>query len=86
MGFIRTILFIVVVYYLLKVVIRYILPLLFGNYMNRRMNDFSNQYNRQQQSTGKKKEGEVTVDAPSNRTSAKNKDRGEYVDYEEIKD
>jgi len=85
MGFIRTILFIVVVYYLVKVVIRYILPLLFGNYMNRRMNDFSDQFNRQR-STNTKKEGEVTVDFPSDHKSTKNKDRGEYVDYEEIKE
>ncbi len=85
LGFIRTILFIIIVYYLVKVVARYVLPLLFGNYMNRKMNDFSDQYNRQQ-GTNTKKEGEVTVDYPSNHKSTKNKGRGEYVDYEEIKD
>jgi hypothetical protein len=87
MGFIRAILFIIIVYYLVRIVTRYILPLLFGNYMNRRMNDFSNRYNTQQHNINKKKEGEVTIDASNTGPSSqKRKDRGEYIEYEEIKD
>jgi hypothetical protein len=86
MGFIRTILFFIIAYYLVKIITRYLLPVLFGNYMNRKMNDFSNQYTGQQHNTTKKKEGEVTVDHQSGPKSQKRKDQGEYVDFEEIKD
>lgn len=86
MGFIRTILFIVIVYYLVKIIARYALPFLLGNYVNRKMNDFSDPYGRQQQNAGKRKEGEVTVDYQSGPKSQKRKDGGEYIEYEEIKD
>ncbi|MBN2275617.1 MAG: DUF4834 family protein [Bacteroidales bacterium] len=87
MGFIRTILIIVVLYYLIKIVIRYIVPVLFGNYMNRKMNSFSDQYHHQQHTAGRRKEGEVTIDTSKAGSSPqKRNDRGEYIDYEEIKD
>ena len=51
MGFIRTILIIVIIYYLVKIITRYLLPFLLGNYVNRKMNDFSEHVCRQQQPT-----------------------------------
>ena len=35
---------------------------------------------------GKRKEGEITVDYKSRPKIKKRKDRGEYIEYEEIKD
>ena len=64
---------------------RYVLPLLFGNYVNRKMNDFSDPFSKQQKTNGRKKEGEVTVDYTP-QEGKKRKDRGEYTEYEEIKD
>jgi hypothetical protein len=85
MGFIRIIIILVFFYYLVRIITRYVVPFLFGNYVNRKMNDFSGQFNRQQKTSDRKKEGEVTVDyAPQE--GKKKGDRGEYVEYEEIKD
>ena len=87
MGFIRTLLFLIVIYYLVKIVMRYVLPFLFGNYMNRKMNEFSKQHNPQQtRAQGHRKEGEVTIDTNAYREDKKRKNRGDYVEYEEIKD
>jgi len=84
-AFLRIILILVLVYYLVRIITRYLVPSLLGNYVNRKMNDFSDRSGGQQKTTGRKKEGEITVDyAPQD--DKKQKDRGEYVDYEEIKD
>jgi hypothetical protein len=73
-------------YYLVKVIVRYIIPLFFSHYINRRMNDFSDRNHTQQQYNRRKKEGEVTIDTSNTRSSsAKRKDQGEYVEYEEIR-
>jgi hypothetical protein len=85
MGFIRIILILVLFYYLVRIIMRFIVPFLLGNYVNRKMNDFSGRYEGQQTTRNRKKEGEVTVDYTS-REAKKRKDHGEYVDYEEIKD
>jgi len=85
MGFIRIILILVLFYYLVRIIMRYLFPLLMGNYVNRKMNDFSNRHEKQQTTHSRKKEGEVSVDYTP-QEGKKGKDRGEYVEYEEIKD
>ena len=84
-GFIRIILLLVLFYYLTRIITRYLVPFLFGSYVNRKMNDFQGRSSRQQKTHNRKKEGEVTVDYTPQEGN-KNKDRGEYVEYEEIKD
>ncbi|MBP1667654.1 MAG: hypothetical protein H6Q21_20 [Bacteroidetes bacterium] len=84
-GFIRIILLLVLFYYLTRIITRYLVPFLFGSYVNRKMNDFQGRSGRQQKTHNRKKEGEVTVDYTPQEGN-KNKDRGEYVEYEEIKD
>ncbi|MBN1414136.1 MAG: DUF4834 family protein [Bacteroidales bacterium] len=86
MGFIRLILLFIVIYLLIRIIMRYVVPVVFGNYMNRKMDEFSNPYNKQQNAHSKRKEGEVTVDTHSHREPRKQKDRGEYIDYEEVGD
>jgi len=84
-AFLRIILILVLVYYLVRIITRYLVPFLLGNYVNRKMNDYSDRSGRQQQTGGRKKEGEITVDyAPQE--EKKQKDRVEYTYYEEIKD
>lgn len=71
------------VYLILRWTVRLLLPPI----VNRQMNNFKDQFYRQNPDFAEKKrepEGKVTVEkAPSNRT--KTKDDGDYVDYEEIK-
>jgi Domain of unknown function (DUF4834) len=85
MGFIRIILILILFYYGVRIITKYLLPLLLGNYVNRKMNDFQGQSDRQSKTKGRKREGEVTVDyAPQEEKKQNN--RGDYVEYEEIKD
>ncbi len=81
MGLLRTLLIIIVIYYVLKFIGR----LAFPHLMNRFMQKMEDKM-REQQGYSKKEEtkiGETVIDKkPKNKTS--NNDVGEYVDYEEI--
>jgi hypothetical protein len=85
MGFIRIILILILFYYGVRIITRYLLPLFLGKYVNRKMNDFQGQSGRQEKTKSRKREGEVTVDY-SPQEEKKQNNRGDYVEYEEIKD
>lgn len=84
-GFFRTLLFIVIFYYLFRFVGRYLLPFLLKRgveNMQKKQEDQFNRYSEEQ----KKKEGEVTIkhnQKPHNSTTESGID-SEYVDFEEI--
>jgi hypothetical protein len=86
MGFLKTIVIIFVVFYVLRIIVRYILPTLFVNYMNRKMNEFSGGQPRKS-AKPHKPEGAVTIDySPEKQQPKKGKDAGEYVDYVDVKE
>lgn len=74
-GFVRTLVVVIVIYYLIKLISRFVLPL-FINQPNQR-NNF-----RQQRPT--RKEGDVTIEGDRPRSGQFSKDEGEYVDFEEV--
>ena len=84
-GFLRTILIIMLVYYGLKLIARYLFPVLF----NKMMNNVEKKV-RQQQGYQKpqdiSKEGETTIERKPVQNKESNKNVGEYVDYEEVDD
>jgi len=89
MGFLRTILIIIIVYYVIRLFTRYILPGLFVNYMDKKMNEFSKQQMKEQQrqrQRAQQHEGEVTIDHNPNNSSKNKPAKGEYVDYVEVKE
>jgi len=81
MGLLRTILIIIIVYYVLKFVSKYILPIILKKAVNKVQKDMNSQFeNENHKST---KIGETSVDyAPKNNSS--NNNVGEYIDYEEL--
>lgn len=80
MQILRTILIIVVIYYLAKLFARYVLPLLARYFIRRSQKVYQKQYQQP-----KRKTGEMNVEYhPEN--EKKLDDLGEYIDYEEIKD
>lgn len=85
-GFLRTIFIILLVYYGIKILVRFFAPY-FVRYMSKKMQErFGEQFQQQQrqQQTRTEREGETVIDkAPSNKRDSDNK-VGEYVDYEEI--
>ncbi len=78
MAFLRTILIIIIVVYVLKLIGRYIVPLLIKRQINKFQQE-NNSPNYQQ-----KPEGEITVEKEKPNGHKFNSDEGEYVDYEEI--
>ncbi|MDY7396598.1 DUF4834 family protein [Aureibaculum sp. 2210JD6-5] len=84
MGILRTILIILVVYYALKIIGRFVFPI----FMKKMMNNVEKKFNEQQGRTTTKnenvKEGETVVDKAPNTNIKSNNDVGEYVDYEEV--
>ena len=85
-GFLRTVLFLFVFYYLFKFVGRYLLPFLLKKgveNMQKKQQDKFNSYNDEQ----KKREGEVTIKQPRKPKSSTTEGEtdSEYVDFEELK-
>jgi uncharacterized membrane protein len=74
-GFVRTLFVIVVIYYLIKFLTRFVLPLFINQ--PKQHQDFRD--TRQQ-----KQEGEVTIEKDRYKGGRIPKDEGEYVDFEEV--
>ena len=77
-GFLRTIGIIVLIYYGIKIISRFLFPIVVKKAMNN-MQERQNMYQREQ-----KREGEVTIENKNPRSSRNSANKGEYVDFEEI--
>ena len=89
MGFIRTLLIIFIVFYVIRLFTRYILPALFYNYMDDKVKEFEKKQRREKQryqEQARKREGEVTIDYSREGKNKTKPAKGDYVDYVEIKD
>ncbi|NER13832.1 DUF4834 family protein [Leptobacterium flavescens] len=85
MGLLRTLFFIVLVYYLMKILGRIFGPALFGYATRKAEKRFNERFGQQQQySAGPNREGEVTIDKQPEKRSKSSKEVGEYIDFEEI--
>ena len=84
MNFIRTILIILLIYYALKIIGRYVFPIFLKKMMNNVEKKFNNQQFGDQGQKSSVKEGETVIDKAPNTKSNTNKDVGEYVDYEDV--
>ncbi len=84
-GFLRTVLIILLVYYGIKILSRLLAPY-FLRYMSKKMQEkFGGQFQQQQyQQNTKRKEGETVIDKVPQQRKTSDKNVGEYVDYEEI--
>lgn len=80
MGFLRTLIIILLIYYIWKIVFRYIiLPLL-------QKNSYAAENQQSHQRKARKREGKTTIDFATGKKKIIGKDKGEYVDYEEYKE
>jgi hypothetical protein len=80
-GFIRTVLVLLIIFYAARLITRFVVPLLFQKTM-RDMQAKMQQQMRDQQRQGKR-EGEVTIERNNNQNSRQSQ-TGEYVDFEEV--
>lgn len=84
-GFVRTILIILAIYFGLKILSRLLAPFLMRYVTKKAEQKFGQQFGRYESSKEtKRKDGEVSIDKMPNTQKSSNKDVGEYVDYEEI--
>ncbi|MDQ3191462.1 MAG: DUF4834 domain-containing protein [Bacteroidota bacterium] len=79
MGFIKTIIILLAIYFLFKLVVRGLLPYLLKTYIQKKQQEFQ----QGQQNVNRKPEGEITIEY--NKEKKKKGDDGDFVDYEEIK-
>lgn len=82
-NFLRTLFIILIIYYGIRLFVRYVVPMLVDKgvkNMQQKMNDQQRQYQQQK----RRPDGEVTIER--DRTNPRNteSDRGEYVDFEEV--
>jgi hypothetical protein len=75
-NFLRTILIIVLVYYVFKIIGK----IVFASVLNQAKTNIR----QNQQQANRKKEGEVTIINNENSSSKDNHNEGEYVDFEEV--
>ncbi len=85
MGFLRTILIILLVWYGVKILLRFFSPYLV-KYMSKKMQErFGQQFPpNQQNDRNRPKEGETVIDKMPHQQKTSDKKVGEYIDYEEI--
>ena len=77
MTFIKTLLIIIVIYYVLKIAFKY--------FFNKFISKYTTQSQQPEYKTKKQKEGTVNVEFTNENKVHKEKDKGEYVDFEDIK-
>ena len=83
LNFLKTILIIAAIYYGIRIITKYVLPLLVAKgvkNMQQKMQDQYQQQNRQQT----RPEGEVTIERNQSNSRNSVKDNGEYIDFEEV--
>ncbi|MUP42940.1 DUF4834 family protein [Christiangramia aestuarii] len=86
-GVLKTVLIVLLVYFGLKILLRFFGPLLLKYFIKKMGKKFESQFNQQfggQQQTRKQEKGKVTIDKKPKSGKGSNKNVGEYIDYEEI--
>jgi len=83
-GLLRFLFWFFLISYILKILGRYIFPILLGRYIKRKQSQFNTQFN--QQDSPAEKEGEVSIKIKPKKSKTETNDMGEYVDFEELDD
>lgn len=86
MGFLRTIAIIIIIYYVFKFFSRYIAPIFLKKVISNVEKKFREQQQNQYNNTPEGKVGETVIEKKPSPNSEGNKNVGEYIDYEEVKD
>lgn len=87
MGFLKFLFFVIVFYYIFKLVSRYVLPYLLSVFIKRAQDQMMGNANNDPNSRSKDKAGKVSVDfSKDTKPKGKKDELGEYVDFEEVED
>jgi len=80
-GFVRTLLIIAIIYFGIRVITRYIMPMLVDKGLKNMQQKMQNQQRQQQP---KRPEGEVTIEKKKAKNATSTQNNGDYVDFEEV--
>mgnify|MGYP001587621207 FL=1 len=83
-GLFRFLFWFFLISYILRILGRYIFPILLKRYINKKQSQFNQQFN--QQNSPLDKEGEVSIKTKPKKSKNDTNDMGEYVDFEEVDD
>ncbi|MBU1013211.1 MAG: DUF4834 family protein [Bacteroidetes bacterium] len=87
MGFLKFLFIVIVIYYLLKFIGRYILPYLISVFIKRAHDQMMRNESNNSNAKTSKKVGEVSIDSAPKKSNKASKDNvGDYVDFEEVND
>ncbi|MBO3117551.1 DUF4834 family protein [Winogradskyella sp. DF17] len=88
MGFLRTILILLLIYFGVKILSRLFAPLILRFVAKKAEQKFGQQFggfqNQKQSNQKRAKEGETVIDKMPENHKSSNDDVGEYIDYEEV--
>jgi len=85
--FIKIVFWAIVIYYVLKLAMRFLLPFILKRLAKKVLTNFENMQGQAYNDAKKKKEGDVTIEYKDSKKKGNDlKNTGEYVDFEEIKD
>jgi len=82
-NFLRTLFIILIIYYGIRLFVRYVVPLLVDKGI-KNMQQKMNEQQRQYQQPKKRPDGEVTIERDRANPRNSQSDKGEYVDFEEV--
>ena len=83
-GLFRFLFWFFLISYILRILGRYIFPILLKRYINKKQSQFNQQFN--QQGSNLEKEGKVSIKTKPKKSKNDTNDMGEYVDFEEVDD
>ena len=83
-GLFRFLFWFFLISYILRILGRYIFPILLKRYINKKQSQFNQQFN--PQNSPLDKEGEVSIKTKPKNSKNDTNDMGEYVDFEEVDD
>ena len=83
-GFIRTLLYMIMFYYVFRFLVKLFLPLLIKKVVQKAGENFQQQQQYAQNNKKHTNEGEISMDNVRSKNPKETKKVGEYVDYEEI--
>ncbi len=88
MNLLRTIFIFLLVYLGIRLIMRYVLPVIIRIFFKKAQKNFHDRFEeqRRQQEAAQYKDGEVYISKDPKRKGGKDKGDGEYIDFEEVKD
>ena len=81
-GLIRFLFWFFLISYILKLLVRFLFPVLLKRYFSKKQSQFNHQFNTQQYPV--EKEGNVSIKTKPNKSKTDTNDMGEYVDFEDV--